>query len=353
MFLSFLLSLLSLSPTHAAPIWDEELDEFLGEGHSEDIDLIDPYEAPGGDFELIDTISKQKEKVIEKIEWKEPPDLPARIFTETKPFTAQLKKGAVLIDIKTKKQVRIYRPVIVKARETSVGSQISYILDKEGNKRYTTRTSNAINIEQEIQLESTVNPLIVYTDQPNYHTIDKDLKFETFISMQMASQSTDYYASIYRGEKKSANETSFMMKTLMDIDSLPINFGLAAKYDMGYWEDEISGTVTWNAISIGPAFQYTFWEKKEGRWNLHLSVLKSLYHRSDKTPKRHEFSTIGSQIEVEKEFYGDYGKWALGLKYSFMQSSVKETDEYLENTPERGVINSIGAYLSYHFDWRI
>ncbi len=332
--------------------WNTEVDDFL-----DDPRVIQDYKELKGleknNYGIIDRITKQKKKVSEKLNWKEPPKGKARVFTETKPYTAQLKEGAILTSLETGKKVKVYRPVIIKAQETYVGSHSTYVLDKEGQIKYTTDVTNAINIENEIALNPKIDPLLVYTDKTNYHSIDEDLKFSTYLGVHVESVNTKYYATIYRGERQSAQSYTLEGKTYLLTEDTPYNFGLNLQYQFGYWEDPIVGTVTWSGLHVGPSFMASFWQKKKSKWNLHVNLFKSLFHQSEKNPDRHKFSTVGTQLEFEKEFSTEYGSYSVGVKYSWMRSSLKESSEYLENEANRGDISSFGGYINYNFGWSI
>ncbi len=332
--------------------WASEVDEFLDDPRS-----VEDYKSLQGleenNYNLIDKISDQKQKVKRKLEWKEPPMGTPRIFTETKPYTAQIKKGAILKDINSEKYVKAYREVIVKAQQTYVGSHTVYVLDKEGNKKFTTQTSNAINIENEVVLQPKINQLMVYADKSSYQSVDGDLNLTTYFGFHVESVNTNYYATIFRGERKSAQNYTIEGKTYLLTENSPYNFGLNLQYQYGYWEDPVIGTATWQALLAGPSFMLSFWEKKDGKWNAHLNLFKSIFHQSEKSPDVHSFSTVGSQIEFEKEIKTAYGKYAFGVKYTWMNSSLKESSEYLENIANRGIISSFGAYINYNFDWSI
>lgn len=341
-----------LSPSVNGQSWNNEVDNFL-----DDPAAIQDFKSLKGlknnNYDLIDKIRDQKQKVKTRLEWKEPPKGEPRIFTETKPYTAQLKKGAILKEVDSNKSVKSYRDVIIKARQTYVGSHTVYVLDKDGNEKYTTLTSNAINIENEVVLQPTINQLSVYNEKSNYHSIDGDLKLTTYFGFHVESVKTSYYATIFRGEKQTAQNYTIEGKTYLLTEDSPFNFGLNLQYQYGYWEDIVIGTATWQALLGGPSFMVSFWERKDSKWNAHLNLFKSIFHESQKNPDSHKLSTVGSQIEFEKQMRSSYGTYALGVKYTWMSSSLKESTEYLENVANRGIISSFGAYINYNFDWSI
>lgn len=348
---SFIFSLL-LFPQVRGQSWNSDVDEFLNDPNN----ISDFRNLEGlkkNDYEVIDQIRDQKEMVKRKLEYKEIPTAAPRVFTDTETYTAQLNQGAILKDVKTKKPVKVFREVIVKARQTYVGSPIVYIFDKNGEAKYTTRTSNAINIEHEVVLEPTVDQLKVYTDKSNYHSVDEDLHFTTYFGFNVESITTNYYATIFRGEKKSAQNYALEAKTYMLTKNSPYNFGFNLQYQYGYWQDPVIGTATWSGLFIGPSFMFTFWKKKESQWNTHINLLKSIYHKSQKFPETHSFSTVGTEIELEKEMMTSLGRYSFGVKYSWLTSSINNSSEYLENVANRGIIASFGAYINYNFDWSL
>jgi hypothetical protein len=344
----FLLILLGLVNTALAQ--SNEVDDFIGNGSSGV--YIDLEEETSAQFNTVDQLT-EREKKLEEALYIPPKFDKAREVVDIPPYKAQLLEGSILTSLDGKKQVRVSRNVLVRAKELAPGSKKVFILDTEGKKRYTTSTHNALNINAVVEIEPKINPLTVYTDKPTYGSSDKEAHFSHFFSIHLESISTPYYATIFRGERQSANATTFQLKNYMMTKDFPIQVGFNLSSQIGFWEDPVLGTVTWNALFFGPSLMRTFWQKDESRWNFHLSVFKSLLHQSEKDPDTHKFSTLGIQGEIEKEFDTDLGPITLGLNYRFSKSSLKESTEYLENEAIKGDVTAFGAYISYRFNWTL
>lgn len=351
LFLKFIIFFcLALGLNHLEVLADD-LDDLLADAPlTQDSILIDIEEDVGAEFDVVDDIRKRKETFDESLyiapKYKKP-----RSFGTPVPFTAQLKKGAILRNLETGKPLRVKKPIVVRAEQILLGANRVYILTKDGQKKYETHAENAVNIENTVRLEPDINPLTVYTDKAQYGSQDNELKFSHFFSYHLEAIRTDYYATIFRGERQSATATILQAKNYLLTERFPIHVGFNLSANLGFWEDPILGTVTWRGFFLGPSFMRTFWKQKDSRWNMHVSAFHSFYHESQKDPDRHRYSTLGLQGELEKEWDTDYGPFILGLSYRWSRSSIKSSTEYLENEALKGQVVGVGAYLSYRYDW--
>lgn len=345
----FFLCLCAMTCLHC---FADDLDDFLQDaGPSKDSLLIDLEQATGANFEVVDDLVRQ-EDFIEDLTFKPPRYKPPRAFTSPEPYTAQLKTGSILINLKTKKGFKVTKPLIVKAKEVISGSQRVFILDKKGESRYETLTRNAVNIEPTVSLNPKINPNLVYGDKNRFSSIDTEKKFSHFLSYHFESVRTDYYSTIFRGDKQSASSNTVGTKSYFLTDFY-FQVGVNIHYNFGFWDDPTLGTLTFQGLYFGPSIMRSFWQKDESRWNLHISAFKSLLHESEKAPDRHSYSTIGLQGEIEKEFKTGYGPYTLGLSYRWSRSSVKETSEFLRNEALKGQVTAFGVYASYRFNWNL
>ncbi len=328
----------------------DQVEAFIGEGTS-DV-LIDLEGETPATFQVIDELSEREKMLEEAIRIPPKPSTP-RVIVPAAPYMAQLVKGSILTTLDGKKKLRTKSNIIVKAQEVIPGGQKAWILTKDGEKKYFTDTVNAPNINHVVQIEPTINPLKVYTDKPAYGSRDKETNFSHFFSFHLESIRTNYFKTIFRGEKGSASATTLQSKNYLISKRFPFHVGFNISTQFGYWEDPVLGTMTWNGFFFGPSIMRTFWEKEDGRWNLHFSAFRSLIHESEKSPDRHSYSTLGLQGDLEKEFDTTLGPLTLGLSYRWSRSSIKETTEYLENEAIKGEVVSVGAYLSYRFNWTL
>jgi hypothetical protein len=349
--LGLFLTLFSLSLFPSKLTFADELDEFLmNSGSSSESVFIDIEEKTDAQFGVVDELSKEDRAYKDSLY--NPPRFKKRKVTiKPEPYVAQLKVGTILKKINGEEVYRVTRPVVVKAVEKIAGSQIVTILNKDNQEVYTTKTSNAVNIEQEVALNPDIEPTIVYTDKRDYNIVDTEVKFRHFISYHLESIRSDYFPTIYRGTKQTAQGNILESKNYFVSNRFPVQFGFNVNYHFGFWEDPTLGTVTWQGLFAGPSIMRSFWKKKDSRWNMHLNGFKSIFHESKKDPDFHKFSTLGLQLELEKEIDFSTGSYTLGVNYRWSRSSVKETSEFLQNEAIKGQVIGFGVYLSYKFDW--
>lgn len=346
----FLLILMAFSLSHRVSYADE-LDDFLiNAGDAKESVFIDIEEKTDAEFQVVDELSEEN-KEYRKSLFNPPRFKKRKVTVNPEPYTAQLKVGSILRKINSDEIYKVKRPLIVKALEKIAGSQVVTILNKDGKESYTTKTYNAINIEQEVALHPDINPAIVYTDKTDYNIVDTETRFRHYFSYHFESIRSDYFPTIYRGTKQTAQANILQNKNYFVSNRFPVQFGFNINYHFGFWEDPTLGTVTWQGLFAGPSVMRTFWKKDESRWNMHLNVFKSIFHESEKDPDFHKFSTMGLQLELEKEIDFSGGSYTLGVNYRWSRSSVKETSEFLQNEALKGQVVGFGVYLSYKFDW--
>lgn len=335
----------------SSSIYGDDLEDFLNDAplSSESV-LIDLENEVGANFNVVDDLAKKKKTFDESLIIT-PKFKKARGVGKTEPFTAQVRQGSIVYDLETGKPFRFKKALVVKAQLVGIGANRVFILDRTGKKRYQTQAQNAVNIEQAVGLDPEINPLIVYTNKKHSGSFDHDIKFSHFFSYTVEAIRTNYYATIFRGERQSANANVLQAKSYFLTERFPVYVGFNISSRFGFWEDPVLGTLVWNGLFFGPSFMRTFWKKNDSRWNFHISAYKSIFHKSEKAPDNHSFSTLGAQAELEKEFDTSMGPVTLGVSYRWSQSSIKDSTEYLENEALKGQAVAFGAYLSYRFNW--
>lgn len=345
-----LATVLLLSPVNS---YSDDLEDFLEDsGNSSQSVLIDIEEDVGARFDVVDGINERKKTLEESLII--PPKYKApREFGNPKPFTAQLKAGSILRNLKTGKAFRLEKPLVVKAQSTVLGGSQVFIFDKEGKKRYETKAYNAVNIEHVVQMNPDIDPLVTYTDTPRYGAIDRETNFSHFFTYHLEAIRTEYYSTIFRGSRQSANAYQLQTKSYFFKKDFPVQMGINLSGQIGYWEDPTLGTVTWSGLFFGPSIMRSFWKNQDNQWNMHLSAFRSIIHESQKTPDRHKYSTSGLQMEIEKEMGTSYGPFIVGLSYRWTRSSIKSSSEFLFNQSLKGQVTSFGAHIGYRFDWML
>lgn len=345
--------LLFLSLFIPSPIQADDLEDFLEDSQqSKESILLDIEENVGANFNVVDGITRRQKAIDESLIIPPKYDKP-RTFGNPGFFTAQLKEGSILRNLKNGKGVRIDKPIVVKAKSAVLGGNTVFIYDRSGNKRYETSAPNAVNIEHIVKMNPDIDPLVTYTDIPRYGAVERETNFSHFFSYHLEAIQTEYYSTIFRGTRQSANSNQLQLKSYFVKKDFPVQMGLNISAQLGFWEDPDLGTVTWSGLFFGPSIMKSFWRKKDSQWNLHLSGFRSIYHESQKSPDRHKYSTIGLQFEVEKEFETSYGPFTLGANYRWSRSSIKASSEFLQNESVKGGVTALGAYVGYRFNWML
>lgn len=301
------------------------------------------------DFEPIDQLTQMK-KERESKKFKPPVYKAPRQIWLPPVFQAMIKPGTIIINQKTNEQILIEKSIYVYARELVVGSQTSLIKDKNGEFSYRTKTTNLVSVEADTKLHPQVNPNIIYKGRTNYHSTNKEFPIDLTFKFQSYSLTTNYLPTLFRGSENKASGKELAISSY-HLSELPLQFGLSAIYDFGYWEDSVIGTSTWKSFYLGPESRVKFLVSDQAEHYLKLGVYKSIFHRMEKAPETHSFSTIKFGSSIERVQKTDYGTWNFGLHYGLYKSSIKTTTEYLDNSQPRGSSVSLGASIGYVWDY--
>lgn len=267
-------------------------------------------------------------------------------------FIALLKKGSIVVDSKTNKQLVVPKNIEVKAREREFGGKYSDIYTKDGVLKYHTLTSNLSSLEPDKKLAPQVDHLNVYDYSDDLIHYDKDIQLLSFFNYQLSFINTDYYAEVYRGTTTSAVENQFGTKVYFSHPNMFIDFGVAASIHRGFWGDNI-GTITWNSLLIGPSIHTTLWEAEKGALHLHLSAMKSLYHEATFDPDTTKFSTNLFKMEISQSYKTKLASFYLGGVIEFMQTSFKESTEFINTQGKRDSMFGVGATIGIMKPWTL
>lgn len=326
-----------------------EVDDFLDQELAADLDQ-ELKELETLDYDVLDNLKTNDDKRFNK-SFRPPKKIGKRKFWEPIPFQALLKKDAIILDIKADKYLRVPNKIFVVAKILRIGSKYSYLKVKDEWK-YKTVTQNLTSVDNMVTLHPQEDPTIIYEAPSRFNSTDKTFPLEVGLTLGFDSYSADYYAEIFRGTNKTALGNHFDLKSYYN-SGLDFDMGVNLSYNYGSWSDEDIGKASWTAFYIGPTIRYPFWEETDSFWAVHLSVLKSLYHKSKKEPDSHTFSSNAIQMEIERVGETGWGPFIFGGGIRYQRSSVKDTTEFLQIPTVRGDILSLSFTVGYLFKWNL
>ena len=197
------------------------------------------------------------------------------------------------------------------AREKAPGSQDSYVYDRNKVARYITKTNNLKSIEPIAQMYPEKDPNTVYKAPTRFHTTDKYFALRNDLIFSIESINSEYMSQIYRAGSTSAQGTKFEWKGHYQ-STLPVDFGINVNWNQGTWSDEKIGQASWSSVFFGPINSVLFGGTPGiSDWTIYGSLQRSLFHRSEKDPDQHSFSTTAVQLDLIKAFESD---WALSRR---------------------------------------
>lgn len=314
-------------------------DDFLSDRLSKEIDA--------NDYSIVDELA-DNERVIEELSTRE------QYFSERKkpwspiPFRALLLKGTRLIDIKTGKVYFTSSDLYVLAQEETVGSQESYILNKDKIAKYKTFTNKLRSIEADVTLYPQVDPNKIYNDKQKHHSVDKGLEIESHLTFHIEALSTPFLADLYNGSETTSSANRFQSKTYYN-SVLPIDFGISFGYQEGLW-NEVDNQVKWSSAFYGPTLRWQF-----AKWgNLHLNtkfgIEKSFRFKAVGPDSQVQFENLLYEWEIEGVYQSDLGPFLFGWTLRNMTWKLKNTDTPLSFTDIKQDVTSTSFFAGYRID---
>ena len=270
---------------------------------------------------------------------------------EIEPWKASLKKGSLLLDLKSKKEVRMPDNLVVWATIDNDQSQIATIYDQELKPRYSTASQNLNSLERAYQIYPIDPPVNHQIKKVLARSVDKELRFDTSITYGWESYSHHYFNSLYDTNSQSSSAHNIGAQTYYSFSNI-IDFGIAASFQVGSWQDTEGFESSWNSFFIGPSLRKTlFGDKNSNHLSLNATFLKSLFAKSKGDYGSQDFSSLGYELGLDYNFKLSSGELIFGLKYRYLDTTLNSSSINYAQSDSSTQTSSIGFNIGYQWGW--
>ncbi len=337
----------------------DELDDFLqgADGGNLDLSAFDDPTAElsdpaAEDFEVVDTfVEKEREFEQQSLGGGEGGARSLLEFWEPKMFSVLIRPGVILTDLDNGQAFEVKKAFYAKAREKSIGREISHILNRKGEARYRAKTSELVNIEEDIKLLPQLDALEVYQGQNDFGSINHTFPLDFFFNYHFESVVSEYYPALFGLSSNRGLAHRFQLKSYYRSPRLPIHLGINLQYISGGWSDPNINFFTWNALFLGPNIYASFQGRNGLRWLFHAGVGEALSHHSRRDLEQHSYSSTTMQFDLEASKQTAYGTLALGTGFRRTLFSLKESTEPLIVPVTSNSVNALSISLGYSYSW--
>ena len=268
------------------------------------------------------------------------------------PFLAVVKKNTVVIDVKTNEMSVLHRSLNILAVEERAGSTYSYILNKEGEKKFLVKTSKIFSLKDDLDFSLGKNPAITYLRPVNFQIIDHSFPIESIATIYSDILSGSYFENLYQQRMERNFNLSRKEIKIFFPWIFPIRLGFAFSYQNDYWQTD-EGSIYWKSFFAGPTLYFTLARYSNFDLNLHLGFLKSFLMESEFQGEYYRLSSNAFQLELAVRFFLRKGFLVAGSSLRHQRPSIKEGNANFALNPYRDSLNSIGMFVGYGFDFKL
>ena len=343
-------------------LYSDELDDFLQSAEGQGLDLSafdDPTVELGNpsaeDFEVVDTfVKKDRESEQERPnEGEQGTGRRIRELWEPKTFSVLVKQRTLLTDLDSNKTFEVKKDFYAKAKEKIAGGEISYILNQKGEARYQTKTSDLIDIEEDLKMLPQLDALEVYRDKNDFNSIDSAFPLEYFFNYHFETVVSDYYPTLFGFSSRKGLAHRFQFRGYYLPSWPPLRFGINLQHVSGTWSDSDTNLFTWSALFLGPNIHAHLQGEKGLSWHFHLGAGQALFHRSQRDLEQHNYDSTTMQFDLEVAKQTLYGKFLAGVGFRKTLSSLKNTTEPLMTPTQTSSVNAFSISLGYSHGWSL
>lgn len=267
-----------------------------------------------------------------------------------KPFQAVLIKDATVFNLLKEKSYKVPNAIYVKAELTHIGSQYSYIFNKNDEVIFVTKSSNLSSIEEITNLSLPHNPkknYLLKEDEASldyYYTIDQTILFE-----QETREVSYLYENTTGLESDSLTALGFRYKAYFQT-GIPLDVGFFANAQEVKFQESLS---RWTSIFLGATVRYNYQFNDSITFRPFIDAGKSIYDQlsieGEESP--YSFSTNYWSLGVHLDYKTALGNFLIGISRKNYLSSLKNYSERdLNFSSEKKSSSSLGFSIGYKFE---
>lgn len=186
-----------------------------------------------------------------------------------------LKKGTTLFEKQTDRPYQLQRDLYTKTLNISYGSDKSWVLNNDGEKKYWVYIEDVVNIENEYRLRPRhIGSQDFHPEKTNYRSLDDKLQLRHEFKFGVHLLSSRSIRSTFNPDLSlpSGNMVDY---TIYPLWHIPLNLGWTARFEGTTSSEQLEGRtdqVSWLALSTGPKIRYEYSTKENYRIDLTAEV---------------------------------------------------------------------------------
>lgn len=269
------------------------------------------------------------------------------------PFSAVLKAGSIIKDMKTGKKYRVVKKIIVKAEEKFNGSLISFIHNSKSELAFQTRTHNLVDISRDLDLLTDLPAHEEFPPRTQWHTTNKYFKVQNGLYYTIENIAAPYFADFFETEGTAATAYRWDYRFFFRWE-IPLYFGLTGGVQTGTFDTGDGALLKWTSYYAGPGIKYRFRETKSWAWEIHTDFQKSF-----------NFSAVvdgGITARFGSNLWNleGIGVWKTGLgQFTFhagikkQRMTLKSSNTSIVQKSDRSSLTYLAFGLGYQWDFDI
>ncbi|TNF01514.1 MAG: hypothetical protein EP326_04130 [Deltaproteobacteria bacterium] len=256
------------------------------------------------------------------------------------PFSAVLKEGSIIKDMKTGKRYRVRKKVIVKAEEKFNGSLISYVHNSKKELAFETRTHNLVDISRDLDLLTDLPAHEEFPPRTQWHTTNKYFKVQNGLYYTVENISAPYFADFFDTEGTVATAYRWDYRFFFRWE-VPVYFGLTGGVQTGTFDTGDGAILKWTSYYFGPGLKWRFKDGESWAWELHTDFQKSM-----------NFNAVvdgGIQARFGSNLWNleGIGVWKTGIGQFTFHAGIKKQRMTLKSSNAETIQKSDRSSLTY------
>jgi len=267
-----------------------------------------------------------------------------------------LKKGSKLLSLKGPQKIYILESDrIVRIQHIYGEENFVHVLSKTGRPLYKTSLKNVSSFNKAHEIFPKIDPLKIYPNTVLDQEVlpqNSESQWMTFAHFSLEYSSSAFYKDLLQGDQNRLTTLRSQVNQYYIYSKLPVHMGLHLSLQRQSWNDDEAGKASVFGVNWGPTFITSFLKSKESVYNAHLSFFRSLSNQVKAKGESIKLTSIGYQIQLEKEYYLSGRPFTFGLQYRYSKHNVKSLRARNDLINE-GDETTVGLSFGHRFNWSL
>jgi hypothetical protein len=270
---------------------------------------------------------------------------------DLKPYTVYLKAGTELTSTKDQSVSILSKGIYASVLEINPKRRTLFnVYDKNGIVRYQTTSEGVVEIENDIKLLPGLNAEETYPAKSVFNAENKVAKFGSQFNIHFESFQLSHFNEIYKDEITSVFSQRYEVRTLYNPE-WPLKFGFGLNFQNAYWKNNIE-SIRLSILSLGPHFQYTFFESEDVSWSASTGVEIAPLYESSSSLYSDNYSAVLYDAGLESVWKSEYGLFSLGSHFRFHDIVLTKSNRpNRELKPKEYSLYTLGVMIGYKLEW--